>query len=155
SSGSSVTADRIVVASAGETSAASIVVGGSLTATQAHGDGADIVLVAADGTGPDATPTAQTILSGGALPAWSAGASQGTLTIASGGSLQASAGGVFAAAGSDVSLAGDIDAATSVNLRSSTGAVSQTAGTITAATLGGSAGTSATLDDANQVATLS
>ena len=154
-SGASITADRIVVASAGETSAANIVVAGSLTATQARGDGTDIVLLAADGTGPDATPTAQTVLSNGAVSSCSAGptGSQGTVSLGSGGGL--SAAGVSIAAGGDITLAGDITATTQASLVSSTGQIDQTAGVISTPLLTGSAATSILMPDANLVGVIS
>jgi filamentous hemagglutinin family protein len=90
SSGASISADRIVIAAAGETSAANIVVSGSLVANAARGDGTDIVLMAANGTGPDAAPVSQTVLSGGSAASWIAGATQGGITLSSGSSLSAS-----------------------------------------------------------------
>ncbi|HEY5070521.1 MAG TPA: filamentous hemagglutinin N-terminal domain-containing protein, partial [Caulobacteraceae bacterium] len=61
--GSQIRASRIVVAAAGDNLASSIVAGGALTATQARGDGQDIVLMVADQTGTGGVLTPE--LSGG------------------------------------------------------------------------------------------
>ena len=106
----SVSADRIIVAAAGATSAASIVVGGGLTANAARGDGTDIVLMAADGTGADATPTSQTILSGGAVAPIASPTVLSTVTLGSTGSLTAA--GVTLNSAGDIYLAGNITGTT-------------------------------------------
>jgi filamentous hemagglutinin family protein len=152
SNGASISADRIVVAAAGATSAASIVVGGGLTANAARADGTDIVLMAADGTGSNASPTAQAILTTGAVAPIATGSVQSAISLQSTGSLTAT--GVDLLAGGNIGLAGDIPATTAM-LKSAEAAINQTGGVIQATTLTGSSSGATGLTGANQVGTLS
>ncbi len=150
--GGSVSADRIVVAAAGATSAASIVVSGGLTANVARGDGTDIVLMAADGTGPDSSPTAQTVLSGGLVSAIVTGSVKSSVTLASTGSLTAT--GATLASGGDIDLAGNISA-TNTSLTSAEGVIDQTAGLVSTTSLTGSSWGATSLTSANAIGTVS
>jgi len=149
--GSSISAGRIVVAAAGATSAASIVVGGSLTANAVRSDGADIVLMA-DGTGPGSSPTNQTVLTGGAVAPVASGSSRSTITLASSGSLMAS--GVTLASVGDIDLTGNVSA-TNAKLTSAEGAIDQTAGVVSATSLTGSSSGATSLAGANAIGTVS